>query len=98
MAMAARMPMIATTIISSMRVKPRWPPILSRLLFHCSNICVLLFDHVNFQHARFCKLSNGRSIWHARGAALQEFQCYQSVVLSFVRGGHPLITHWGSRG
>src|SRR5947199_10770665 len=27
MAMAARMPMIATTIISSMRVKPRWFPI-----------------------------------------------------------------------
>jgi hypothetical protein len=26
MAMAARMPMMATTIMSSMRVKPRWLP------------------------------------------------------------------------
>src|SRR5258705_10001783 len=32
MAMAARMPMIATTIISSMRVKPRWFPRVRRRL------------------------------------------------------------------
>src|SRR3970040_1225844 len=34
MAMAARMPMIATTIISSMSVKPPWLPVWSRLLVH----------------------------------------------------------------
>src|SRR5205809_7328553 len=31
--MAARMPMIATTIISSMSVKPRWLPTVQRFLF-----------------------------------------------------------------
>src|SRR5882762_414626 len=47
MAMAARMPMIATTIISSMRVKPRWFATESRFFVHhhrmrapCSSIRV----------------------------------------------------------
>src|ERR1700730_5631315 len=35
MAIAARIPMIATTIINSMRVKPRWLP--SSLCFPCQN-------------------------------------------------------------
>src|SRR5436190_22915726 len=34
MAMAARMPMMATTIISSIRVKPRWLPSTFLFLFH----------------------------------------------------------------
>src|SRR5215469_7813908 len=33
-AMAARMPMMATTIMSSMRVKPRWLPSIFRFLCH----------------------------------------------------------------
>src|SRR5712692_222018 len=37
--MAARMPMIATTIINSMSVKPRWLPNLQRFLFQKLNIC-----------------------------------------------------------
>src|SRR6266849_4066396 len=42
MAMAARMPMIATTIISSMRVKPRWFATVSRFLVHHRIIGFLL--------------------------------------------------------
>src|SRR5690348_3709611 len=38
MAMAARMPMIATTIISSMRVKPRWLPRHGRRVFQKRSI------------------------------------------------------------
>src|SRR6267142_4495117 len=38
MAMAARMPMIATTIISSIRVKPRWLPRFRRRLFQNRSI------------------------------------------------------------
>jgi hypothetical protein len=34
MAMAARMPMIATTIINSIKVKPRWFPAEHRLFVH----------------------------------------------------------------
>src|SRR5512144_2615576 len=40
MAMAARMPMMATTIINSMSVKPRWLP--STLRFQNLCICLLL--------------------------------------------------------
>src|SRR5215831_2681463 len=39
MAMAARMPMMATTIISSMRVKPFWFPICIRFLCQNLNMC-----------------------------------------------------------
>jgi hypothetical protein len=34
MAIAARMPMIATTIINSIKVKPRWFPAPHRLFVH----------------------------------------------------------------
>src|SRR5882724_8971877 len=39
MAMAARMPMMATTIISSMSVKPRWLP--TAFLFFIQNIVIV---------------------------------------------------------
>src|SRR5439155_18691275 len=42
MAMAARMPMIATTIISSMRVKPRWLPSFRWRLFQNRSMLFLL--------------------------------------------------------
>src|SRR5712692_4459428 len=38
MAMAVRVPMTATTIISSTRVKPRWLRVRSRLVCHCAII------------------------------------------------------------
>src|SRR5437870_2238922 len=45
MAMAAKMPMIATTIISSMRVKPRWLPKLRRRVYQNRSIrSSLLFE------------------------------------------------------
>src|SRR2546425_9634289 len=47
MAIAARMPMIATTIISSMRVKPRWFPTMRRFLVHHRIIEILLGFSLN---------------------------------------------------
>ena len=40
MAMAARMPMMATTIINSMSVKPRWLP--STFIFLCQKLMIIL--------------------------------------------------------
>src|SRR5215813_11318856 len=62
--MAARMPMMATTIMSSMRVKPRWLP--STVRFLCHRLIMLSFSLFRYRpySAAIWKLAyllNGRS-------------------------------------
>src|SRR5712691_12452861 len=48
MAMAARMPMMATTIINSMSVKPRWLPSIARFL--CQKLIISVFPLAGVGH------------------------------------------------